>query len=387
MFTQPTVLILGAGASWHYGYPTGEDLVEMIVTKLEDWQGAIDSKEQRFSFDRDFYLNYLAISKDFQSLPQELTEYIKKLNILRQAIKPAAELLKSIDPINIDVFLQQNKQYEPIIKIAISTLLFECEGKLPKQPIGQPIITNTNWRKKNNWYRFLWHALTAGVKIDDNDIVNTETLEESIANLTIVSFNYDRSLENFLSQSLNGTQSFKERAKDLMELLEKNIHHVYGQFYPITGEIAYGKYGISSSGDKIKLMQAAALAAENIHIINGEKHTSLFDQMADWRIKVERAGRIVILGYGFDRENNKICGLDDVIYYNWHADEPHEEEIFCKYTGQYLGRTVAYTNFNNSMRIERKIELTDLVKTKSTENVYNALSRDFDLEHDYARYR
>jgi hypothetical protein len=28
-----TVFILGAGASWHYGYPTGEDLVKMVMAK------------------------------------------------------------------------------------------------------------------------------------------------------------------------------------------------------------------------------------------------------------------------------------------------------------------------------------------------------------------
>jgi hypothetical protein len=31
MFRVPTVFILGAGASWHYGYPTGEDLVKMVI--------------------------------------------------------------------------------------------------------------------------------------------------------------------------------------------------------------------------------------------------------------------------------------------------------------------------------------------------------------------
>ena len=29
------VFILGAGASWHYGYPTGEMLVENIIEKAE----------------------------------------------------------------------------------------------------------------------------------------------------------------------------------------------------------------------------------------------------------------------------------------------------------------------------------------------------------------
>src|ERR1700731_5511217 len=35
MFSQPTVFILGAGASWHYGYPTGETLVKKVIEKAE----------------------------------------------------------------------------------------------------------------------------------------------------------------------------------------------------------------------------------------------------------------------------------------------------------------------------------------------------------------
>jgi len=33
MFTSETVFVLGAGASWHYGYPTGEGLVKKVVQK------------------------------------------------------------------------------------------------------------------------------------------------------------------------------------------------------------------------------------------------------------------------------------------------------------------------------------------------------------------
>jgi hypothetical protein len=37
MFTDknPTVFILGAGASWHYGYPTGEKLVQKVIEKAK----------------------------------------------------------------------------------------------------------------------------------------------------------------------------------------------------------------------------------------------------------------------------------------------------------------------------------------------------------------
>src|SRR5277367_324962 len=33
MFKRKTALVLGAGASWHYGYPTGEDLVKKVIQK------------------------------------------------------------------------------------------------------------------------------------------------------------------------------------------------------------------------------------------------------------------------------------------------------------------------------------------------------------------
>ena len=35
MLDAKTVFILGAGASSHYGYPSGEDLVRRVITKAE----------------------------------------------------------------------------------------------------------------------------------------------------------------------------------------------------------------------------------------------------------------------------------------------------------------------------------------------------------------
>jgi hypothetical protein len=39
MFINKTVFILGAGASWHYGYPTGEELVEQVREKARVFHG------------------------------------------------------------------------------------------------------------------------------------------------------------------------------------------------------------------------------------------------------------------------------------------------------------------------------------------------------------
>ena len=31
MFVEETVFVIGAGASWHYGYPTGEELIARMI--------------------------------------------------------------------------------------------------------------------------------------------------------------------------------------------------------------------------------------------------------------------------------------------------------------------------------------------------------------------
>jgi hypothetical protein len=35
MFRNKTVFLLGAGASWHYGYPTGEELVRKVIERAK----------------------------------------------------------------------------------------------------------------------------------------------------------------------------------------------------------------------------------------------------------------------------------------------------------------------------------------------------------------
>ena len=36
MFTEKTAIVLGAGASWHYSYPTGEDLIKNIIKTAKE---------------------------------------------------------------------------------------------------------------------------------------------------------------------------------------------------------------------------------------------------------------------------------------------------------------------------------------------------------------
>ena len=56
MFTNKTVFILGAGASWHYGYPTGEELVKQVIKRYELAEKFFDSSVQNVNQHRIEYL-------------------------------------------------------------------------------------------------------------------------------------------------------------------------------------------------------------------------------------------------------------------------------------------------------------------------------------------
>jgi hypothetical protein len=46
MFTNSTVFVLGAGASWHYGYPTGEGLIDSIISMADRFSSYCEHRLQ-----------------------------------------------------------------------------------------------------------------------------------------------------------------------------------------------------------------------------------------------------------------------------------------------------------------------------------------------------
>ena len=46
MFREPTAFILGAGASYHYNYPTGEQLVKAAIKKAQHLENFISQHTQ-----------------------------------------------------------------------------------------------------------------------------------------------------------------------------------------------------------------------------------------------------------------------------------------------------------------------------------------------------
>lgn len=186
MITRPTVLVLGAGASYPYGFPTARGLKDLICAAFSN----PNTTGSRLLGDNSDY------SRD---------EFFG----FREAF------LKSGQP-SVDAFLERRPNFLGVGKFAIAYCLipFEDESKLYQPDPG----------RGGDWYEYLSVKLNASF----------DEFEKN--KLSVVTFNYDRSLEHFLLTSLVNLHGkpIEECAKKLAAI---PIIHVYGQLgrtpYPL----------------------------------------------------------------------------------------------------------------------------------------------------------
>jgi hypothetical protein len=364
MFTdgESTVFILGAGASWHYGFPTGEALVKEIGKK-----GAILARYYQHSFkvgnpERPKFLGVpVSTVQDQWKLAWEQCE---RLNTA----------LQQANPLVIDYFLGLNPDLQEVGKLLIAWALLERDTRSRRQHRN----INRNEPAEDDWCRFVTHKLGVGCR-DSADLLKNK--------VSFVTFNYDISLE---ARLLNGIRHIELFAPaDIEKFLGgSRIIHVYGKLVKSQpdaipwsvekdnpdsfNEFNWSDYHMNFA----KLLNAVHDASVDLRVI--DPHNKGFDaeniQLA--RTQIANAKRVFILGYGFDENNNERLNLSEAI--NQHHDS----------------KQVYFTNFDNNRNINKRASKVMFGDEhhfrldsdwhqgpceRSTRNVYDALSRDFDL--------
>jgi hypothetical protein len=142
MIRKQTVLVLGAGASVPYGFPTNDGLVRAILDGC---------REQN----TEFRISMCAAGAG----DAEITEFHRAL--------------ERTQLFSIDAFLEHQPRFADLGKLAIATALIPKE--LPDQLMAA----------SEHWYRLLF-----------NHLVGPRGF--SASKLTVITFNYDRSLEQYL---------------------------------------------------------------------------------------------------------------------------------------------------------------------------------------------
>jgi hypothetical protein len=247
VLSKPTVLILGAGASQPYGFKTGQAQL--------DW----------------------ARSLDVSVLPTEIGPFPRTL------VPQLQSALRNTGERSIDAMLRADSPLLPAAKALMARDLLRAERSTI--PLGP--------EKDAYWYRTLYAALPRS------------TLEEfRRAPVTIYTFNYDRSLDDFLWRAL--TQAFPlASGVEIAQALDCiGPFHLHGRLGRLCAESPGGEeiipYGGDLSTGNVTSSDAKA-AADQIKLIS--ETTALDEFFMRARDAIASADCVVFLGFAFHPDN------------------------------------------------------------------------------------
>jgi hypothetical protein len=265
MNLKDTIFILGAGASKPYGYPTAGELRIDIIK------------------------NYEAVLRETIQLMRRSEDVLKGL---MEEIKDIVEKFDLSHTNSIDLFLSRNigkiNTDLGVRLLWVFIIWYERNSKLSSQ------IENRN----EDWYFEFFNELT-------NDITTFEELE-NLPNEKIhfVTFNYDRSFENYIYTSF--MHSFSLSAEETTKLFHKHfkIHHVYGKVANLEWESSTDTLDYKSS----MLLPLAVQAPRLINLIyGGRKVDDEIKELIKSKIK------IVFLGFGFTKANIDFLDIRELL--------------------------------------------------------------------------
>jgi hypothetical protein len=163
MFENPTVFIRGAGASWHYGYPTGEGLVKEVIAKAHVARSYFGSILNNDTVENVHRPNY--ISRHSSGPPPGGVDMKEEWADASRECEDLIDRLTAVDPLVIDYFLGQNQHLGDIGRFCIAWVLLEREAVfLPPSGWNVNRRGQTTPFPPDNWCRFLVHKLVTGCR-------------------------------------------------------------------------------------------------------------------------------------------------------------------------------------------------------------------------------
>ncbi len=234
MLTMKTCLLLGAGASAHLGFPLGADLKYQILGELNSQRKK--PKDQ--------------LPEDFRKGAEDLNEFF--------------EHLAFDDWSSPDAFLEKHPEVMTTGKYLITRSLSQCESEWG-------VASNRGW----------YNRLISAIGVDHVDKLKRNQL-------SIVSFNYDRSLDFRLHKYVE--RRFKLTPDDAWQTLNDAIPliHLHG----ILGE--YPKWPFGHQADFHERAQSIKIVSEIGDNLPAFQQASKLLNDAD---------RVIVIGFGFAPDN------------------------------------------------------------------------------------
>ena len=258
-------MVLGAGASWPYGFPTGRELIDTI-THLE--VPGIKNEAGTLEFNR-----------------KECEEF--------------QESLRLANPPSIDIFLKHRPSLARYGKLLIASALTANESVTGQDNNYVREVRGSS----DDWYQYLWGELSAGANSPEDLLKN---------NLSFVTFNYDKSLENYLFHACKNLYDGCTNEQALRFIDHLNIIHVFGTTGGDPGGRDFRSYKSSLQGIGVDVILEIAKSLLTI----GEAESFETSHLLNIRKAISISDRLIILGFGYHPENMEILGLQNAVNSN-----------------------------------------------------------------------
>lgn len=278
MFKTRTLIVLGAGAGHEIGMPVGIGLAATIAGKLDvkfdDWG------RELISGDRSLFEQILRLHRE------KANAYQKAAWTIRDGVLLSNSIDDFLDVHSQDAFVQE------IGKAAIVRSILEAERH------SKLYVDSSNVRNKMNLDTLINTWFVKFVRMLGRNVQHAN-LDAIFDNVVFINFNYDRCVEYFLLHALRSLHSIDE-SRALSILSKLKVIHPYGQVGPLSAA-SMGVRGVPFGGNLphsdppyFELARAIKTYTEQLNDEN---------ELEGIREEVERADRIIFLGFAFHEQN------------------------------------------------------------------------------------
>jgi hypothetical protein len=282
MFHVPTVFVIGAGAGVDVDMPTGKSLTDEIAKKVAI---RFEGGTKKVSGDDITYEELKRVARTKGISVNDLTAAGRKISV-------GIHYTRSIDSY---VHTHNNDENIKICaKIAIVQTILEHErrSKLFVDETKHPVRFNDVAGVRGSWMQEFMYLIQDGIVASNN-------IAQLFNNLTIVNFNYDRCLEQFLYRAIQ--ELYVVDGQVTAELISTlNLFHPYGWIGPLSWQGGGFPFGADPFTQGVTL----ASLSKNICTFNEEVEEGT--TLEKLRRALSLAERIVFLGFHFHFQNLKL---------------------------------------------------------------------------------
>lgn len=271
MILKPTVLVLGAGAHWAYGYPSGETLKELAAEAVARSIKVNDARSLS-------HLDSAIVGKPIR-VDRELCAHLERA-------------LRNSGQASIDAFLHANQHLAGFVelgKAAIAQVLLDLEhehidpNRAVRRRAAQGALPEIP--RSDDWIKYLLHLMLEDASTPGDFKKNS---------VSFVTFNYDQLLERKLYWALQDSFGLADQeALDLVKSIP--IAHVYGSL----GRSCFWQAPHENDWQKSSTSLRTIFETECREGVELNKALAL----------LHAARNILLLGFGYHKENMSLIEL------------------------------------------------------------------------------